>query len=63
MTIAMDMNQLFHCHQIAVIAADRSRRGGPKGADCDLPSFYEKQINAYRVKRGLGEYFITRLPA
>ena len=49
----MDMNQLFHHHQIALMVANRTRREGGTLGGFDLVRHYAKRINRFRKSRGL----------
>lgn len=53
----MDMNQLFHHHQMALIAAARARRDGVPADGSDLPGYYARRIEDYRARRNLPRYF------
>jgi hypothetical protein len=54
---AMDMNQLFYHHQIALMEADRARVDGLASARFDLARHYAKRINRFREGRGLAPNF------
>lgn len=56
----MDLNQLFHHHQMALMAVSKSRRDGEAAPDFELPRYYAKRINEYRELRGLnGDAHVT----
>ncbi|HET6526828.1 hypothetical protein [Sphingopyxis sp.] len=49
----MDMNQLFHHHQIALMTANRARQEGRALAGFNLAHHYVTRINRFRESRGL----------
>lgn len=49
----MDLNQLLHHHQMALMAVSQARRDGQAKPNFDLPRYYAKRINEYRERRGL----------
>lgn len=49
----MDLNQLFHHHQMALMAVSKAQRDGDAPPDFELPHYYAKRINDYRELRGL----------
>lgn len=49
----MDLNELLHHHQMALMAVGRARREGQSVPNFDLPRYYAKRINEYRERRGL----------
>lgn len=49
----MDLNQLLHHHQMALMAVSQARRQGQATPNFDLPRYYAKRINEYRERRGL----------
>lgn len=53
----MDMNQLYHHHQIALMEAGRARQTGLATASFDLARHYAKRINRFREGRGLAPDF------
>jgi len=48
----MDLNQLLHHHQMALMAVSQARREGQAMPNFDLPRYYAKRINEYRERRG-----------
>ncbi|HTH28901.1 MAG TPA: hypothetical protein VL918_10575 [Sphingobium sp.] len=54
----MDMNQLFYHHQIALMAVDQAHHDGTRLANYDLPRYYAKRINQYRIQHGLAPNFV-----
>ena len=59
----MDMNQLFHDHQIALMKAARARRRGLEPRDPALSRRCADRIEAYRARRGMDAYFVQPLTA
>jgi len=59
----MDMNQLFHDHQIALMKAARARRRGLEPRDPTLSRRCADRIEAYRTRRGMDAYFVQPLNA
>ena len=53
----MDLNQLLHHHQMALMAVSQARRDGHLLPNFDLPRYYAKRINEYRERRGLMDAF------
>lgn len=53
----MDLNQLLHHHQMALMAVSHARRDGHLLPNFDLPRYYAKRINEYRERRGLMDAF------
>jgi hypothetical protein len=49
----MDMNQLFHHHQIALMTANHARQMGRPPGGFDLAHHYVTLINHFRESRGL----------
>ncbi|MGN7930722.1 hypothetical protein [Sphingopyxis sp. 22461] len=49
----MDLNQLLHHHQMALMAVSQGRHDGQAMPSFDLPRYYAKRINEYRERRGL----------
>lgn len=53
----MDMNELFHRHQLALMAVGQTRGASARHANFDLPGYYAERIDAYRALRGMRKYF------
>jgi hypothetical protein len=49
----MDLNQLLHHHQMALMAVSQGRHDGQAMPSFDLPRYYAKRINEYRERRRL----------
>lgn len=55
--LPMDMNELFYRHQMALMAVGRMHGASARHADFDLSGHYADRIDAYRARRGMGNYF------
>lgn len=53
----MDMNQLFHHHQMALIQKAAAKTDASRAANVKLLAHYRARIERYRTCRGLKPYF------
>lgn len=53
----MDMNQLFHRHQMALMHKATAKTESSRAANIELLAHYRERIETYRARRGLEPYF------
>lgn len=53
----MDMNQLFHHHQMALMQKAAAKTEASRAANAELLAHYRERIETYRTCRGLKPYF------
>lgn len=56
----LDLNQLLYHHQMALMAVSEAQRDGHLLPYFDLPRYYAKRLNQYRVQRGLDDALADR---
>lgn len=56
----VDLNQLLYHHQMALMAVSEAQRDGHLLPNFELPRYYAKRLNQYRVQRGLDDGLADR---